>query len=115
MIRFHSPIYFLLLCAVPVVYFLFFKRKKSALRFSSIQQLKQATGNRSRSAHWMVIILRTIALILLITALARPQEVESEREFETKGIDIVIALDISGSMLAEDFKPIDRKSTRLNS
>jgi len=58
----------------------------------------------------MLHTLRIISLILLITAFARPQEVDVEREFETKGVDIVLALDISGSMLAEDFKPENRIS-----
>ena len=58
----------------------------------------------------MLRTLRIISLILLITAFARPQEVDVEREFETKGVDIVLALDISGSMLAEDFKPENRIS-----
>ena len=57
---------------------------------------------------WFMQMLRLFAFALVVTAFARPQAVEAEREYETKGIDIVLALDISGSMLAEDFKPINR-------
>jgi len=56
----------------------------------------------------MLPALRGVALILMITALARPEKVSAEREYQTRGVDIVIALDLSGSMLAEDFKPENR-------
>jgi len=52
-----------------------------------------------------LFILRTIAAIFLIVALARPQTEFNEEEVSTDGIDIVIALDVSGSMLARDFQP----------
>ena len=52
-----------------------------------------------------LIILRCIAVVALITALARPQTSLSWQDVTTEGIDIAIALDVSGSMLAEDFKP----------
>jgi len=46
--------------------------------------------------------------LFLIAALARPSTVSSDREYQTNGVDIMIALDISGSMLAEDFQPENR-------
>jgi len=52
--------------------------------------------------------MRAGVFILLISALARPERIAAEREYQTKGVDIMIALDISGSMLAEDFKPENR-------
>lgn len=52
-----------------------------------------------------LIVLRCIAVVALITALARPQTSLSWQDVTTEGIDIAIALDVSGSMLAEDFKP----------
>jgi Ca-activated chloride channel family protein len=51
---------------------------------------------------------RLLALALLALALARPQVVEHEQQIQTEGIDIMLALDISGSMQAEDFKPRNR-------
>lgn len=53
----------------------------------------------------MLPYLRVLALALLITAMARPCNVSSDREFQTHGLDIMISLDLSGSMLAEDFQP----------
>jgi len=50
-------------------------------------------------------LLRAIGAIFLIVALARPQTSQSKQNVENEGIDIVLALDISGSMLAQDFRP----------
>ena len=52
--------------------------------------------------------LRAVMLLFLIAALARPSSVSSDKEYQTNGVDIMIALDISGSMLAEDFQPENR-------
>ncbi len=108
MIRFESPQCFLILLIVPIIYFLIKKRKQSVIRFSSLNEIKKLNAYGAVRTRWLVYALRCVAFSLMITALARPQAVEAEREFETKGIDIVIALDISGSMLAEDYKPGNR-------
>lgn len=55
--------------------------------------------------------LAVLGMILLITALARPQRIEDKREVRTEGYDLVLAVDLSGSMLAEDF---ERNGQRLN-
>ena len=66
-------------------------------------------GNRRRSLRLFVYqgqyILRLLAITLLIVAFARPQTSLSRQDISVEGIDIVIALDVSGSMLAQDFKP----------
>jgi Ca-activated chloride channel family protein len=59
-------------------------------------------------ARALLPVARLIALALLVVAFARPQVVEKEEEIRTEGIDIMLALDISGSMQAEDFKPKNR-------
>jgi len=59
-------------------------------------------------ARALLPVARLIALGLLVVAFARPQIVEKEEEIRTEGIDIMLALDISGSMQAEDFKPKNR-------
>jgi Ca-activated chloride channel homolog len=53
-------------------------------------------------------VARLVALSLLVVAFARPQRVEHQQEIRTEGIDIMLALDVSGSMQAEDFKPKNR-------
>lgn len=109
MIRFHTPEFFVLLLLIPALYFLARFRKKSAIRFPSLALIRQFNnGQGSFLMRWIVPAMRYLAVTLIVIALARPQGVEAEHEFETKGIDIVLSLDISGSMLAEDFKPVNR-------
>ncbi|MBA3706940.1 MAG: BatA domain-containing protein, partial [Bacteroidetes bacterium] len=52
-----------------------------------------------------LIVLRMLTIALLIIVLARPQSRSSWKDVKTEGIDIIMSLDISGSMLAKDFKP----------
>jgi len=108
MFRFESPEYFLILLIIPIIFFLKRRQKPSVIQFSTLADIKKIKGTGAVSVRSLLHIFRLIAFALMITGLARPQTVESEREFETRGIDIVIALDISGSMLAEDFKPVNR-------
>ncbi|OGW79561.1 MAG: aerotolerance regulator BatA [Omnitrophica bacterium RIFCSPLOWO2_12_FULL_44_17] len=108
MIHFHSPYAFLLLLLIPLFFMADWITKRSTLRFSSLSEIKLCQNKSTALIKPFLFILRMLAYILLVTALARPQTTESEREYETKGIDIVLALDISGSMLAEDFKPNNR-------
>ncbi len=108
MFRFESPEYFLILLIIPIIFFLKRRQKPSVIQFSTLSDIKKIKGTGAVLIRSLLHIFRLIAFALMITGLARPQTVESEREFETKGIDIVIALDISGSMLAEDFKPVNR-------
>ena len=55
-----------------------------------------------------LFVFRVLAVILIIVALARPQSGQKESKIETEGVDIIMAMDISSSMLAEDFKPKNR-------
>jgi Ca-activated chloride channel family protein len=65
-------------------------------------------SSEAARARALLPVARVIALALLVVAFARPQRVEKEEEIRTEGIDIMLALDISGSMQAEDFKPRNR-------
>lgn len=108
MIQFKNPAYFLLLFLLPAVYIWALKRKRSSLRVSFLSELKKIRGQSVQRIESYLILVRIMAFILIILALARPQSISAEKEFEASGIDIVLALDISGSMLAEDFKPVNR-------
>lgn len=109
MFRFASPEYLWLLLLVPALFWWASRQKRSVIQFSSLREIKRAKGMQSAGLFlWIFRLLRAVGLALFVLALARPQEVEAEREYETKGIDIVISMDISGSMLAEDFKPVNR-------
>ena len=77
----------------------------------AILHLRSATGTRRAPRtlrYWLrhaPIVLRLVAFVMFIIALARPVEITHESETTTDGIDIVLSMDISGTMLARDFKP----------
>ncbi len=75
------------------------------MTYSSLKVFQNIPRSWKEKFHHLPVILRFSALALLIVALARPQSFSSGENVTTEGIDIVIALDISGSMISEDFKP----------
>lgn len=99
-------LWFLLLIPLLSLYY-WRKRLKmvSELTFSSLQPFEHTPRSLRERLRHVPVILRMGALALLIIALARPQSVSSRENINTEGIDIVLVLDISGSMLAEDFTP----------
>jgi len=113
---FASPDFLWLLLIIPaMIAFYIFKQQKStaSVRVSGLDPFKNA-GTTFR--HWLRHLLfafRTAAIFLLIITLARPQSSNNYQDISTEGIDIVLALDISGSMLARDFKP-DRLEASKN-
>ncbi len=111
MIHFADPQFLLLLLVIPFLIWRHFrggKRRAATLRYSNTGLLQQAVRpNRVRwrqSLFW----LRMAAVALVVVGLARPQSGHTEEEIITEGIDIVLTLDISSSMLAEDFRPLNR-------
>ncbi|BDU50330.1 VWA domain-containing protein [Haliovirga abyssi] len=102
MFRFASY-YFLLF--IPIVIYLFFmKRKNSSIEFSSIATIKKYSAHKTikhKIGEWLILL----GIILLLVALSRPQLVEQNKNIYKKGIDIALALDVSGSMESVDFKP----------
>ncbi|WP_430908759.1 vWA domain-containing protein [Maribacter sp. 2-571] len=106
-VEFANPEFFWLLLLLPLaVAWYVFKRKEqtASLRISSIQGFgKQSILSRLKPA---LLLLRLAALAAIIIAMARPQTEDiSTRTKTTKGIDIVMAIDVSSSMLARDLKP----------
>ena len=75
------------------------------LQFSSLQPFAKIPGTIRERLRHSPVALRLLGLICLIVALARPQSVSSRQNMSTEGIDIVLLLDVSGSMVAEDFTP----------
>ena len=93
----------LLLIIPPFIYWEY-KKENSSLKFSDISIPKQL---KNKSYHWfefIILILKILAIVCFIIALARPQKSIGQKEISRKGIDIIIALDASGSMAAEDLK-----------
>jgi Ca-activated chloride channel family protein len=105
---FANPAYFLLfLLIIPMTWWYVrkFRKSKASLQLSSLEGFSAAPKTfRSRLIH-LPFVLRTAAFALLILALARPQTANSWNTQTTEGIDIVMSLDISTSMLAMDLKP----------
>ena len=97
--------WFLLLLPIAIAWYILKYNKQTAeLKISSTKGFK-TTSFWSRLRHFM-FVLRLIALALLITALARPRTVDvSTKTKTTRGIDIVMAIDVSASMLAKDLLP----------
>ena len=104
---FINPEYFYLLI-IPVVYSIwyFYKRRNinSEILFSNLGSLNKTKTLKNRLRD-LPQIFNIVAICLLIIALARPQSSTNWEESTTEGIDIVLSMDISGSMLAEDLKP----------
>lgn len=104
--QFQNPEILYLLAVIPIVivYYIFVGRRRASLRVTTLGGERMPRTLR----YWlrdMPIVLRLAALAVLIVALARPVEAHSSTESSTEGIDIVLAMDISGSMLARDFEP----------
>lgn len=106
--EFANPKYFLILVLlVPMILWYIFREKRSHadLQFSSLKAFK---GMKHAGRVWLrhlLFVLKVLAILFLVTALARPQSSNSWQTYSSEGIDIVLALDISGSMLARDFSP----------
>jgi len=108
MFRFADPLFLLLLSVIPLLGWWYFRRQRArggTLRFSHLGVVKEAQPSSAGRGRHVLFVLRLGALCFLIVALARPQAGAESRDSLTEGIDIVLALDISGSMLAEDIKP----------
>ena len=107
-IEFLNKEFFWLMLGLPLAviwYFLSQKRQTSELKMSTIKGFKLGSSYWTALKHGL-FILRLMALALIITALARPRTVDvSTRTKTTKGIDIVMAIDVSASMLAKDLLP----------
>jgi len=106
--EFVNPIFFWLFLILPVLvlwYILKRKKQTAALQISSVKGFK-TPSNWLAKLRPLLFVLRVLALALIILAMARPRTVdESTRIKTTKGIDIVMSIDVSASMLARDLKP----------
>jgi Ca-activated chloride channel family protein len=107
-ITFANPELLLLLFVIPglvVWYYYRLHAKESDVRFPTLLPFAMVKYSAKERLRHVPFILRMIALALVIIALARPQSTSKGQNVYSEGIDIVLALDISGSMLAEDFQP----------
>lgn len=106
-----DPIYFVLILPVLIVTWLFlrgFIGKEGAVRFSSVQIIRQAGARNISLRRLLQILLRLAVLFLLIFVMSRPQTGEGKIDQTKDVIDIMLALDISSSMATLDFNPENR-------
>lgn len=115
-ITFANPVYlwFLLIIPLLAVFYILRQQKTSpSLIFSSVQQLRNTQGSFRIILRHILFGFRMIVIALLVIIIARPQSTDYWEDVSTEGIDIMLAMDISSSMLARDFKP-DRLEAAKN-
>ncbi len=106
--QFASPnILFVLLAIIPMLAYYIYRswRGGATLTISTVEGVRRAPKTIRYYLRHLPAVLRLVAFALLVIALVRPQIVEQSRNATSEGIDIVLSLDISGSMLARDFEP----------
>lgn len=103
----HPHILWLLLLVVPLVAYYVWRifAGGASIRISSISGVRRAPRTWRYYVRHLPFVLRVAAIAAVVVALARPQVVSEEHSTTSEGIDIVVAMDISGSMLARDFEP----------
>jgi Ca-activated chloride channel homolog len=107
-ITFAHPHFFLLLLLVPImVCWIFFckNKKQTTLTLSTLEHVAQSNIPWKVRFRGILNFLRLISFVCLTIALARPQNSKVNESINSEGLDIVLSMDISGSMLAEDLKP----------
>ena len=110
--RFHiilaQPHFLWLLLLLPFLIWYFVRQNRQR---AVVFKISTTEGVKDFKQPWQIVwrplltVLRCIAFVMLVIALARPQKTNVSESIDSEGIDIVLSLDISGSMLAEDFKP----------
>ncbi len=105
---FNNPEYlFFLLVLIPIVFWYIKEMHHSdaSLQISSHRNLQMKQKTLKIKLLHVPFVLRCLAIVMVVIALARPQASNSWRTESTEGIDIMLTLDISGTMMAEDLKP----------
>ncbi len=106
-IEFVNPELLLLLLLIPAIAAWFFVKKKDqhvSIKMSNLESIANTSTIRSTLRRYLPL-LRALALSALVIALARPRQTLKEEDIKAEGIDICLVMDLSSSMLAQDFKP----------
>jgi Ca-activated chloride channel family protein len=108
MYRFEDPWFLILLLVLPFMVYGYVARRRQrsgTIRYSDVASLKQSDVARTGRFRHGLFVFRIIALTALIVAFARPQTGITSETVTAEGVDIVLVIDISSSMLAEDLEP----------
>ena len=120
MIIFAQYRYLLLLLLVPLIPLLYALvmrlRTRNIRKFGDVELVKELMPSYSKAKGWLRILLFTLAFALFVIGLARPQIGAKLQEHQAKGAEIMICLDVSNSMLAEDYSPnrLDRAKLAIS-
>jgi Ca-activated chloride channel homolog len=107
-VEFANPGYLYLLIILPLLagwYWYRHIKDHAELQVSETESFNSTQRSLKQYLYFSLYVIRALAIALLIVALARPQSTSSRRDVTIEGIDIVMALDVSGSMLAMDLQP----------
>jgi Ca-activated chloride channel homolog len=107
-LRFAHPWLLLTLLLVPIVAWQIWRQKPPTLRYSNLDLLPTPAPSFYLGLRWLPLVLRLGALTLLALALARPQSGRETTVIHGEGVDIILAFDVSPSMAALDFDPVNR-------
>ncbi len=105
--QYENPLFLWLLILIPIIGIWYFRASKTFYPTLVLPSVKQTFVKSSLLGRLRILlpILRTLSVIFVITALARPQQIIKLENVNADGIDIILALDLSSSMLAMDFEP----------
>jgi len=106
--EFAQPYYLILLILLPILLLWYFKKgqnQEATFRFSNLNLFPEYVIQGGRIKNLIFIFSRILIMIFIIMALARPRFVDTIKETKTEIIDILLVIDQSSSMLAQDFKP----------
>lgn len=120
MLYFASPLYLWLLLLVPLIPVIYgvlrSLRRRRIRRFGDEALVRELMPSWSGAKGWVRIVLFALAFFFFVLGIARPQMGAKLKEHETKGAEIMICLDVSNSMLAEDYSPsrLDRAKLAIS-
>lgn len=112
--QWHDPWALLLLAVIPLIVRRRRRQTPATLRYPMLAAVRAVGPGWRARWRWLLPALRAAALALLVVALARPQLGKAATQIFTEGIDIMLAVDVSGSMLAEDFQLESGRANRLD-
>ncbi len=117
MFRFANPQYLYLLSLIPIMWMLYLvashSRRRRLGRFGNLEVIKTLMPNISRGRVRFKFLLYLASLLFLILALSRPQFGSKLRESKSQGVEMMLLVDVSNSMLAEDFQPNRLERTKF--
>ena len=106
--EFSQPYYLFFLILLPVLFIWYIqhgKNQEATIRFSNIELVPKDVIKKGNRINMLFILFRLFIMMLMIIALSRPRLVDTVQEIQKEIIDILLVIDQSSSMLAQDFKP----------